>query len=120
MKKFYIPYIVFCIIVLTLFVINLNKVPKQEVREVIPQTTNNNKKIEISENKETKEKSKESFLLIKASENSVYLYDENNNIIEKLNIDYKNLREYDKNQFLNGIKVKSMQEVYQLMEDFSN
>ena len=118
MKKIYIPYIVFCILMLTLFVINLNKQEHQIDIEVNPQVSkrqNINTGL-IIDNDDSKDK----FYVIKAKDNNIFLLDNNENTLKKLDIDYLTLREYDKNQFLNGIKVTDMEEVYQLIEDFSN
>lgn len=117
MKKFYIPYIVFCILILTLFVTNLKNSPKKQVAEVKQSLIQNEeKRTDVTETEFIENK----YFIVRANDNKIFLYDNNDNIIEKLNIDYLTLREYDKNQFLNGIKVNNMQEVYQLIEDFSN
>lgn len=120
MKKFYIPYIVFCIILITLFIFKISTEDKKDEINAVPSPLTN-----YNENKEEKNILQENqdsdlFYVIRASENNIFLFDKNNKVIEKLNIDYMNLREYDKNLFLNGIKVDNMQDVYQLIEDFTN
>ena len=119
MKKFYIPYIVFSIIFVTLFVIKITTKDENNIKYIPPNPT--------TEKPEQQEKTiieeiqdDDIYYIVRASENKIFLYDKKNNIIEKLNIDYNNLREYDKNLFLNGIKVTDMQDVYQLIEDFTN
>lgn len=118
MKKFYIPYIVFCLLILTLFVTNLKNNEMENTIETKPHIVNTNKKSNkiINNKKNTETKS----YIVRADNDNVFLYDGEENIIRKLNIDYPSLREYDKNQFLNGIKFNDIQSVYQLIEDFSN
>lgn len=120
MKKFYIPYIVFSIILLTLFVINLNSAPKEIPIEEKNESIKAEEKTTEIKNVVEDTKTESSHYTVKASENNIFLYDKNNNVIKKLDIDYANLREYDKNQFINGIRVMSMDDVYLLLEDFSN
>lgn len=120
MKKFYIPYIVFCIILLTLFVINLNSAPRKNPAGEKKEYVKAEEKYTEIKNDSKDIKTESNYYTVKANENNIFLYDKNNNIIEKLDIDYANLREYDKNQFINGIRVTSMNDVYLLLEDFSN
>lgn len=118
MKKFYIPYIVFCILILTLFVTNLKNTEPKDTAEQNPHIVNTDNKSDkiIDSEKNTEKKS----YIVRADNDNVFLYDNDENVIKKLNIDYPSLREYDKNQFLNGIKFNDIQSVYQLIEDFSN
>lgn len=110
MKKFYIPYIVFAVIFIFLFLYN----------QQIPQ--NNIKKTETNNiiDKQTTHKHISNYYTIKSENNSIFLFDNNNLILNKLDIDYKNLRKFDKDLFDKGIVVSEMSEVYQLIEDFSN
>lgn len=116
MRFFYIPYIVFCIILVTQFIINVSDKPEMS------QTVTEEKKIDIyfKSNLPAVENIKKDFFTLKAKDNKVYLYNQNDEIVQILNIDYSSLREYDKNQFNNGIKANNMQEVYSLIEDFTN
>ena len=120
MKKFYIPYIVFCIILLSLFIININSAPKKNPIEYKKEYVKAEKKSSEIKNDAKDIKAESSYYTVKASENDIFLYDKNNNVIEKLDIDYSNLRQYDKNQFIKGIRITSMDDVYILLEDFSN
>ncbi len=117
MKKFYIPYIVFCIILLTLFVVNTADISTKEQTYTIPDTENSNYQAEIED---IKEKNEDIYYTVKSSGNYLYLFDNNENLIKNLYIDVDNMREYDRDLFEKGIKIKTMDEVYQLIEDFSN
>lgn len=120
MKKFYVPYIVFVIILGTLFIINLKNEPQKMINDAKDESLINTPKLEIKKNPVNNKVENESFFIIKSSGDNVYLFDSDDNVVEKLSIDYDNLREYDKQLFLKGIKVDSIQEVYHLIEDFSN
>ena len=120
MRKIYIPYIVFCILITTLFVINLFSGPNQPTYNVQQKIVETKKEIVEDNQDENKTEKERDFYTVKAMENNIYLYDKNNNILDKLNINYNNLREYDKKQFEIGIKITDMSGVYQLIEDFSN
>lgn len=101
MKKIYIPYIVFSIIILTLIV--LSHVKSKEI------DTN---KINVPE---------KSLYVIKASsDNKVYLLNNKNHILKELNINFNSLRKYDKEQLKNGLLVSTKNELNQIIEDFSN
>lgn len=100
MKKIYIPYIVFSIIILTLIV--LSHVKSKEI------DTN---KINVPE---------KNLYVIKASDNKVYLLNNKNHILKELNINFNSLRKYDKEQLKNGLLVSTKNELNQIIEDFSN
>ena len=120
MKKIHIPYIVFCVILLTLFMINISNSERNNYKNINSAPINNYKETEKDRNIFEKTNDEEIYYIVKASNNDIFLYDKNYNVIEKLNINYNSLREYDKNLFLNGIKVDDMQDVYHLIEDFTN
>lgn len=120
MKKFYIPYIVFCIILLTLFAIKLSYEPDNNITNTEPAPMVNDSEIKNTGNNEKKIENETNYYIVRASGNNIFLFDKNHTVIEKLDIDYNNLREYDKNMFLNGVQFNDMQEVYQLIEDFSS
>ena len=58
--------------------------------------------------------------IVKTYQNNIFLFDNENNIVKKLDINYNDLREYDKKQFNSGIKLPDISSVYQLIEDFTN
>ena len=118
MRKIYIPYIVFCILLITLFVIMMFNEQDQSPY-YSENTITENKVIKKTQENKIDEKERE-YYIVKANDESIYLYDNRNNILDKLNINYDNLREYDKKQFNVGIKLTDMLGVYQLIEDFSN
>lgn len=120
MKKVYIPYIVFCMLLTTLFVVNIFDNKKQTTYSEDEKIMETKKKVVNDSKSKAKLDSENEFYTVKAMENNIYLYDKNNNILDKLNINYNNLREYDKNQFELGIEISDMSGVYQLIEDFSN
>ncbi|MEE1042357.1 MAG: hypothetical protein UH854_00165, partial [Clostridia bacterium] len=94
-----------------------------------PQQTSNNienpKKTKVINSDDIVEKQENNnaisnYYVVRSENNSVFLYDNNNLMLNKLNIDYSNLRKFDKEQFDKGIIVSEMSDVYQLIEDFSN
>lgn len=119
MKKIYIPYIVFAMLTAILFILKLsNAAEKTSQIDVIKPITEI--KQQSNHTKTNKNDIENYHYMIKAVDNEILLLDEKNNVINKLNIDYNSLRSYDRNLFLNGIKKNSINEVYQLVEDFSN
>ena len=117
MKKSHIPYVVFGLLFAILFIQNSFQQKNFKEKTIIE----NNKYYDKSqEEKSIVENNANNFYLIKENNEEIYLYDSKLCVIEKLNIDYKNLRQYDKNMFKNGMYFESLNEVYQLIEDFTN
>ncbi len=97
MKKFYIPYIVFCIITLTLITFSYKKFEQPDTQ-----------------------KCEKMFYMIKTTNNKTYLYNKKKQLIKEINIDLNNLRRCDKENLKKGIIINSMQELNHILEDFSN
>ena len=115
MKKSHIPYIVFVILILILLFISNYRT------NILQQNTTNYEvdKNEFKTKNELPEKDK-LFYLVKEKNNEIFLYDGNMKVIEKLDINFNDLREYDKKMFVFGIKFENIDDVYSLLEDFSN
>ena len=58
--------------------------------------------------------------VVKARKKEIFLYDNNNNIIKNLNIDYDSLREFDKEQLKKGLIIKNPDDLIEFIEDFTN
>ena len=118
MKKIYIPYIVFSLLLMSIFVVTLindqKKIPHYDDIK-----NPNKEEVEIKPENTTKETVKD-YYIVKKYQNNIFLYDNKNNILKKLDINYNDLREYDKKQFTAGIKLPDISSVNQLIEDFSN
>lgn len=74
------------------------------------------------ETKTETEKKNEAFqptYTVKSDGSDIYVYNSDNKIVEKLNINYTSLRKYDKEQFDRGITVDSIEDIYHIAEDFS-
>lgn len=97
MKKFYIPYIVFCFVVLTLIIFPYKNISKPIIEEKTQKT-----------------------YTVKAKNNKILLFNNENKIIKELDIDYDSLRSFDKEQLNKGIKIADHKELNQFIEDFSN
>ena len=109
MKKFYIPYILFCIVSLILLLRNLTYEHKTNdyvylTKEISPY------KIKKTYNIYT----------IKSLNEDIVVFDKNDELLFKLNIDYKTLRDYDRKKFDIGIKVYDINALSEIIEDFSN
>ena len=117
MKKTYIPYVVFVIFIVTLFIFNIyrNNI-KHESSTLNDYNYNENK----TENPNTTEDFENFYYMVKEKNNEIFLFDNNMNILKKLNINFVGLREYDKKIFEQGISFDNIGDVYSLMEDFSN
>ena len=114
MKKNHIPYIVFSLIMIALFVFNVFHPEKNE--NVSHKKTDKPKQsAEFEDNKKTPDT-----YVVKADGKQIFLYDNEQRIIQRLNIDFNNLREYDKNMLIEGIYFDNIEDVYLLIEDFSS
>lgn len=117
MKKSYIQYVVFGILLVTLLVFNnySNNSTRKNIQE-------NHTDFHNDKNIVTNfyENDMEKFYFVKENNNEIFLYDNNMNMIKKLDIDFSGLREYDKKIFVSGIRFNNMDDVYCLIEDFSN
>ncbi len=117
MKKSHIQYIVFSLIIIVLFVLNVLQNKKSDN---ISHTKLDKPKQSIkSEANEKKQINSETYT-IKADNEQIFLYDNEENVIQKLNIEFNNLREYDKKMFVEGIYFDNIEDVYLLIEDFSS
>ena len=117
MKKTHIPYVVFGLLFTILFVLNGFQQKNFKEKTIIENHKYHNKS---QKEKSIVENTTKNFYLIKENNEEIYLYDSKLCVVEKLNIDYKNLRQHDKNMFKNGMQFESLTEVYQLIEDFTN
>ena len=120
MYKRHIPYIVSCIFIITLIIISIIVLlPKKESTKNISQTKNEHTKsdeiISAKSEKNTEEK-----YTIKAENGVIYVFNSDKDIIKTLNINYNQLREYDKKEFDKGVTVTSLEEILRIIEDFSN
>jgi len=114
MKKRYIPFIISAAFLIVLVIISIIFLyaNKQEEFKISIDTNN---KIVAKSNIKTPDK-----FTLKSINNEIFLYDNKNNVIKKIDINYNLLRDYDKKQFKNGIVVSSLEEVFQIIEDFSS
>lgn len=124
MKKFYIPYIVVLTIIaviysVTTFTNNKSReiqssenIPEKK-SEIISKTPNN-----VNDDYKEIEQAKE-YYTIKSENKSILVYNSENEVVKKLEIDYNSLRDYDKKQFDEGITVDTLEDVYHIAEDFS-
>lgn len=62
---------------------------------------------------------KEHYYTVKLYNDAIWVFSDGEPV-KKLNIDYKNLRLYDKELFAKGINVRDLSELAQLEEDFSS
>ena len=62
---------------------------------------------------------RENNYLIKLYEGNLNVYDRDNNVVASINVNSDAMREYDRNQFLKGITVQSLDDVKHIAEDFS-
>jgi len=117
MKKSHLLYVVFGILILTLYIFNFysNSVMEKNIHQ-----NNNNLHKTKSEIPDSYKDDTESFYLVKENNNEIFLHDKNMNIIRKLDIDFSGLRDYDKKIFVSGIRFENISDVYNLIEDFSN
>ena len=116
MKKTHIPYIVFSLIIIVLFVFNVFLPIKKD--SISDEKADNSKQNIESKNNENDKKYKK--YTVKADGEQILLYDNKLNVIRKLNIDFNNLRDYDKKMFIAGIYFDNIEDVYLLIEDFSS
>ena len=115
MKNKYIPYVVFVVLITILLFLGILK------KEAISHnTTNYNQYNNKSEAKNSLPQNDEIFYLVKEKNSEIFLYDNNMHIVEKLNRNFDDLREYDKKIFISGIRFENINDVYSLIEDFSN
>ncbi len=119
MRKIHILYLVFIIVIAILFIPKLISCTKNNDEEAQRKLESINKNFDIFDIENNKDEL-DNLYIIKAHGEEIYLYDSNFNVIEKMNIDYSSLREYDKTLFINGIYIDNMEDVYSLVEDFSN
>lgn len=125
MKKFYIPYIVVLTIIAVIYSVTTftnNKpreiqssenIPEKKSENIISKTPNN-----INGDYKEMEPPKE-YYTIKSENKSILVYNSENEVVKKLEIDYNSLRDYDKKQFDEGITVDTLEDVYHIAEDFS-
>ena len=115
MKKSLIPYVVFIILIVILMVI-----ANYRIDVLQPNTTNYDVDKDESETQNLLPEKKDFVYLVKENNNEIFLYDSNMYVIEKLDINFNGLREYDKKMFTLGIEFENIDDVYGLIEDFSN
>ena len=120
MKKFYTLYIVLVLVLCLSYGIFTGRNSEQESKGVDESVFVEEKSTENIDVKVVADQISDVEMYTIRSENSnINVYNSDNEIINKLNIDYDSLREYDKRQFDDGIVVGSLEEVYLIAEDFS-
>ena len=117
MKKSHIQYIVFSLIIMVLFVLN---VLQNKKKDNISHTESGKPKQGIEYEAKEKNQNHSETYTWKADNEQIFLYDNEENVIQKLNIEFNNLREYDKKMFVEGIYFDNIEDVYFLIEDFSS
>ncbi len=121
MRKIYILGTIFIVVVMIFAVSNLWFKPTKNAENLAPQITVNteNTNPEIKTNDKNDPPAQSTKYTVKSKENEIYVYNSQNKIVSKLDIDYNSLRKYDREQFDRGIVVENFEEIYHIVEDFT-
>lgn len=122
MKKLYILSITAAVLTLTAVIFSV-KNPDQDAPENNNTATQEENYVTSEYKANAKPQAEESnfkpYYTVKSTDGEIYVYNSDNEIVKKLDIDYNSLREYDKEQFQKGIVIEDIEDVYHIAEDFS-
>ena len=120
MKKRYIPYFTFVVLLTVVFGLNIymNKRENNIENEITTESTAKSEKINEYETPISKTENK-TYYLIKYNNGHLNVYNSDNTIIDTIYVDFDSMREYDRKQFIQGVSVSNIDEIKHITEDFS-